>query len=384
VETLLLLATCVWIVYEAVHRLVARPVPVQVTAWSFIVMGVSIIVDVSRSRALAHAAKKYNSQALEADALHFSTDVWSSAVVILGLIAVLVGRTSARPELWWRADSIAALGVAAVATWVSIKLGRRTIDALLDRAPTGLQERLMAAVCAVPGVTGCSRLRVRPSGATVFVDANVAVAELALEASHRVAHEVEAAVQRLSPGADVVVHMDPLGGGEDMGSGTVPASVRRIALRRGLEIHSVAAHAVDDSLHVTLHLEVDPALSVSAAHGIASGLEAELRDDLASVSRVDIHLEPREAAVDSGDDITGRQASLREQIRAIALSVDPVRGCHDIHIDAVGGVAEIALHVTFDPDLPMTAVHEASHRLEERLRAELGGVGRISVQAEPR
>jgi cation diffusion facilitator family transporter len=381
VETLLLLATCVWIVYEAIHRLGARPVPVQVTVWSFVVMGVSIVVDVSRSRALAHAAKKYNSQALEADALHFSTDVWSSAVVILGLVAVVVGRSTSRPDLWLRADSLAALGVAAVATWVSIKLGRRTIDALIDRAPAGLQGRLVAAVAGVPGVAACERLRVRPSGAINFVDVSIAVTELALEASHRVAHEVETAVQAVSPGADVVVHMDPKGEGE--GPGAVPATVRRIALRRGLEVHSVSAHAVNDSLHITMHLEVDPASSLGQARGIAAGLEAEVREDVASISRIDIHLEPREAAVSSGDEITAREAALRERIRAIALSVPPVCGCHDIHIDVVEGVAEVALHVTFDPDLPMTLVHEASHRLEERLRAEVEGLGRVSVQAEP-
>ncbi|MBI5478543.1 MAG: cation diffusion facilitator family transporter [Deltaproteobacteria bacterium] len=379
VETLLLLATCGWIAYEAVHRLVARPVPVQVTAWSFIVMGVSIIVDVSRSRALARAAKKYNSQALEADALHFSTDIWSSAVVILGLVAVLVGRSSARPDLWWRADSIAALGVAVVASWVCVKLGRRTIDALVDRAPAGLHGQLVAAVAGVAGVTDCERLRVRPGGAIMFVDVSIAVAALALEASHRVAHEVEAAVQAVSPGADVVVHMDPKG----EGAGTVPAAVHRIALVRGLEVHSVAAHSVEGSLHVTMHLEVDPALSLSEARGIASGLEAGVREDMAGVSRVDIHLEPREADVGAGDEVTAREAALRERIRAIALSVEPVRGCHDIHIDAVGGVSEVALHVTFDPDLPVVQVHEASHRLEERLRAEIDGLGRVSVQAEP-
>jgi cation diffusion facilitator family transporter len=379
VETLLLLATCVWIVYEAIHRLVARPVAVQVTMWSFIVMGISIIVDLSRSRALAHAARKYNSQALEADALHFSTDIWSSAVVILGLVAVLVGRSSSRPDLWWRADSIAALGVAVVAAWVSLKLGRRTIDALVDRAPAGLHARLVAAVSGVAGVTACERLRVRPSGAIMFVDVSIAVAELALEASHRVAHEVEAAVQTVSPGADVVVHMDPKG----EGAGTVPAAVHRLALVRGLEVHSVAAHAVEGSLHVTMHLEVDPALSLSEARAIASGLEEQVRAEVVGVSRVDIHLEPRESTVGSCDEVTAREAALRERIRAIALSVEPVRGCHDIHIDAVGGTNEVALHVIFDPNLPMTEVHEASHRLEQRLREEIEGLGRVSVQAEP-
>jgi len=108
-----------------------------------------------------------------------------------------------------------------------------------------------------------------------------------------------------------------------------------------------------------------------------------VRDDVSGVSRVDIHLEPREAEVGAGDEVTAREAALRERIRAIALDVKLVRGCHDIHIDAVGGASEVALHVTFDPDLSVAQVHEASHRLEERLRAEIEGLGRVSVQAEP-
>ncbi len=114
IETLLLLATCIWIVYEAVTRLF-EPVQVEATLWSFVVMGLSIVIDISRSRALMKVAKKYDSQALEADALHFSTDVWSSSVVILGLMAVwaaqwLEANTALSVAWLYRADSAAALG----------------------------------------------------------------------------------------------------------------------------------------------------------------------------------------------------------------------------------------------------------------------------------
>jgi len=138
-ETLLLLATCAWIVWEAVHRLMFHEVKVEVNAWSFVVMGTSIAIDISRSRVLARAAKAYNSQALEADALHFQTDVWSSAVVILGLICVKVGGWFPAVEWLREADAVAALGVSVIVIWISWKLGRRTIDALLDSAPVGME-----------------------------------------------------------------------------------------------------------------------------------------------------------------------------------------------------------------------------------------------------
>ncbi|HXZ30306.1 MAG TPA: cation diffusion facilitator family transporter, partial [Dehalococcoidia bacterium] len=147
VETLLLFITCAWIVYEAVQRLFFKPVQIEVRMWSFLVMGVSIIVDITRSRALMKTAKKYSSQALEADALHFSTDVWSSSVVILGLIMVYVSRlfVSSSPTLasWLsRADAIAALGVAGIVLLVSYRLGSKTIGVLLDTAPKGIARQI--------------------------------------------------------------------------------------------------------------------------------------------------------------------------------------------------------------------------------------------------
>ena len=153
-ETALLLATCVWIVYEATKRLFFHSVEIEPSVWAFVVMGISIAVDVWRSRRLQRIAKKYDSQALLADALHFSTDVWSSTVVILGLVLVLVGRTYAIPWLA-KADPIAALVVACIVVYVSWRLARETIDALLDGAPAGIRARIMSEVSRVDGVLGC-------------------------------------------------------------------------------------------------------------------------------------------------------------------------------------------------------------------------------------
>jgi cation diffusion facilitator family transporter len=209
-ETLLLLATCVWIVSEAVHRLAAHSGEVEVNWWSFGVMLTSIAIDFSRSRVLARAAKKYNSQALEADALHFRTDVWSSGVVILGLIAVKVSE-------WWPSlgflragDAVAALGVSAVVVWVSVQLGRRTVDALLDSAPKGMQERIAETVAAIPGVRDCHQVRIRYSGPKLFIDLHVLVdGNQTLSEAHGLTETIEAAISEIAPGADVTVHPEP-------------------------------------------------------------------------------------------------------------------------------------------------------------------------------
>ena len=202
-ETLLLLLTCVWIVWEAVWRLRFHESPVAVNAWSLAVMLTSIAVDFSRSRVLARAARKYHSQALEADALHFQTDVWSSAVVIAGLLANRYG-------LWW-GDAVAALGVSAVVVSVSVQLGRRTVDALLDRAPEGMEERIIARVSAVPGVHNCHQVRMRYSGPVLFIDLHVLVdGEQTLSEAHRLTETIEGAIQEIAPDADITVHPEPV------------------------------------------------------------------------------------------------------------------------------------------------------------------------------
>jgi cation diffusion facilitator family transporter len=211
-ETLLLLATSVWIIYEAVHRLTNPQVHVTVSIWSFIVMGTSIVVDVTRSRMLARAARKHNSQALEADALHFSTDIWSSSVVILGLVLVLVGRASPSLAFLEKGDAIAALMVAIIVIVVGGELGMRSIQALLDSAPRhGEVERITRAVGNMRKVANVHAVRVRSSGARWFVDLHVTMdGSTSLNESHHVTERIEKKVHAILPGSDVTVHVEPL------------------------------------------------------------------------------------------------------------------------------------------------------------------------------
>lgn len=215
IETALLLLTCAWVIYEAVERLFFRPVAVRASLWSFAVVVVAILVDFFRARHLHSMAKKHRSQALEADALHFSTDVWSSCVVLLGLVNLKLAEIFPSLGFLAKADVVAGLVVALIVVWVALKLGRTSLEELLDSAPSGVADQIKATVETIPGVLDCHQIRVRHSGAQLFVDLHISVkGSQSLQQAHALSDEVERRVSEVWPGADTTVHPEPLEGAE--------------------------------------------------------------------------------------------------------------------------------------------------------------------------
>jgi len=201
-ETLLLLIACVWIVYEATRRLATGETEIEVSIWAYVVVVISIIVDISRSRALSRVAKKYNSQALEADALHFSTDIWSSAVVLLGLICAQFG--------FFFADSVAALIVALIVVVISCRLGKRAIDALTDSAPEETVRLVTSMLAEFPEIKRFHSLRIRTAGADTFIKVNIHLdPNLSLHEVHRVCDRIEKTIASRIPRSETFLHAEP-------------------------------------------------------------------------------------------------------------------------------------------------------------------------------
>ena len=202
IETILLLITCVWIIYEAVERLVSGRTHIEVNVWSYVVVISSIIVDAGRSRALYKVARKFNSQALEADALHFSTDIWSSAVVLFGLICANFG--------FFFADSVAALVVALIVLFVSYKLGKKAIDVLLDKAPQGTIQKVQQVLATYPDVKHFHSLKVRTAGADTFIKFNIHLEpDSSLRQVHELCDKIEKELNTIIPRSEVYIHPEP-------------------------------------------------------------------------------------------------------------------------------------------------------------------------------
>jgi cation diffusion facilitator family transporter len=378
IETGLLLLTCIWIVYEAVLRLFFRHVEIVPSLPAFGVLFVSMAVDYWRSGALGKIAAKYDSQALEADALHFSTDIWSSGVVVLGLLLVRIGRSYG---IRWLsdADPVAALFVAGVVVYVSWRLARKTIDALLDAAPVEVRSEIVAAVSKVDGLLEVDRVRIRRAGNRYFADLSVGLARnVTFQRSEQVADAVADAVHGVLPDADVVVHPVP----RALRTENIFDRVRAVATRHNVNLHDISVQDLNGLLHVEQHLELDERLSLKDAHDRVTVIEAEIRSDVPEVSSILTHIESEPATIESGNEVL-RDAELERKLKTIASGFPEIFDMHDVQIKRVRGRLYISCHCTLSDELSLSRVHDISTELETRFKQEAPELFRVLIHPEP-
>jgi len=378
IETGLLLLTCLWIVYEATKRLFFHSVEIEPSVWAFVVMAISIMVDFWRSRRLKRIADKYDSQALLADALHFSTDIWSSAVVILGLGLVLAGRTS---SISWlaKADPIAALVVACIVVYVSWRLARQTIDALLDGAPAGVRSKIIDAVSRVDGVLEIDRVRIRRGGSNYFADVSMAMSRnVTFQKSEQVANEVSSRIRELLPGADVVVNaVARASRGESLFD-----RIRAVATRNNLNVHDISVQDIHGALHVEQHVELDERMPLKDAHDRVTRLESEMRRDVPEISSILTHIESEPATIETSDGLVDAP-SFERRIQLATGAFPEVVDAHDLMFKRVAGRLYLSLHCTMKDDLPLARVHDIQTALESRFRQEVPDLFRVLIHPEP-
>ncbi len=370
-EAVLLIATCAWIFYEAYRRIFLESVPVQANLAGFLVMGVSMFIDINRSRMLRNVAKKYNSQALEADALHFSTDILSSAVVILGLIFVRLG--------WPIGDPLASTGVGILIVIASLRLVRRTFDALMDRALVSEAEQIKGSIGKIEGVR-IDRVRTRLSGPNAFVDVKISVdRRVTLEASRAIVADVEKKVRDVIREADVIVQIEPRASPNE----SISSKISLIAAneRRIRHIHSIRVYKIDGSTTIDLHLEVDPNLSVKEAHDLASAFEERVKAQL-GVLEVNTHIETREP--EEPDSSTLSTPQMEERIKGIVTRFPEVVGCHNIQVTRAEGKVSVNLHCELSGDEPIEKAHEVTTAIEGVIRAEINELSYVTIHVEPK
>ncbi|MGZ4837455.1 MAG: cation diffusion facilitator family transporter [Terriglobales bacterium] len=378
IETGLLLLTCVWIVYEAIKRLFFHHVEIEPSVAAFLVMFVSMGVDAWRSRQLKRIAEKWDSQALQADALHFATDVWSSAVVILGLALVLTGR---KLGIAWLADAdpIAALVVACVVVSVSWRLARQTIDALLDAAPANVRARIIDQVQGVDGVLEVDRARIRRAGNRYFADLEIGMhRSVTFLKSEQLGKRVTEAVHRVLPDADVVVHSVPRARGEE----NIFERIRAVAAHANLNVHDISVQDLKGRLHVEQHLELDERLSLKEAHDEVTVLEAEIRQEVPEISSILTHIESEPATIEEGSEIA-RDKRLEQAVRKIAKHIPEVVDVHEIVVKKVREKLYLSCHCTLPDGLPLSRVHDIQTELEIRLKQEAPELFRVLIHPEP-
>lgn len=373
IETGLLFLTSAWIIYEAVERLFFKSVEVKTTWYALAIIIISIVVDISRSRALKKVAKATHSQALEADALHFSSDIWSSLAVLAGLLAIQFGLTD-------KADAIAALVVAVLVTVTGYKLGKRTIDVLVDAAPEGLAERMAQIAKNVENVLGVTKIRVRHAGAFFFGDLTVQVdRRLPLEKVQAICDHIEQRIEAALPGVDMTVHATP----RSLDNETILERVQIIAARHVLMVHDVTVHTLEKKTFVSFDLEVPANLTIGQAHDIATKLELTIKNELGDDLEISTHIEPLLNDIIESEKVKPADAAaIRNTIDQIAKSIPQVRGVHNVNVRKANEKLFISFHCDFDATTPLEDAHNFASRFEYLLKEKIPNVQRAVVHTE--
>ncbi len=373
VETGLLFLTTGWIVVEAIKRFAGAAAHVDVTWWAVAIIGGSILVDFSRARALNRVALKTSSEALEADALHFSSDMWSSCVVLLGLMAVWAG--------FPMADAGAAIVVSFFVALAGWRLGKRTLATLLDTAPAGATAELRALVENTSGVLLLKSLRLRPAGPTLFTSVVVEVRRtMPVDDIVKLKdHLAEKIVQRF-PSADVTIAANPVALDDE----TVFQRVMLIASRRNLAIHHLTVQEIKGQLAVSFDLEVDGLMTLVEAHDHATQLEDAIRAELGPGVEVESHIEPQPERHLAGSEAPPRTT---KAVTALLMSLSKkqplVSNIHNIRIRENDQGLFVHYHCLFAPSDTVDDVHTVVDHIENGLQAKFPAIRRVIAHAEP-
>lgn len=372
IETGFLFGLALIVAGQATQRLGEQHVTID-TSWPvFAVLGFSIVIDFVRSRQLGAIAAETQSDALAADALHFASDLVSSALVFAGLLATRAG--------FAQGDALAAFGVAAFIAVAGFRLGRRTIATLLDAAPQELVPRVEEVIRDTPGVISIESLRLRTAGPQVMGEVAIGVSRtLSLEHAAHIKEAISAAIAREIPGARVTLTTNPIA----LDNETVLERILLVAAHRRLQVHHIVAQQVGDRLSITLDLELDGSMPHGRAHAIATSLEQAIREEFGDATEIETHIEPLEPHLLIGQDIDPETLHRIEASLASHFGRDGKIGeVHDVRARVTTDGLVINYHCCVDPQLSVDATHAAIDEVERLMRAEFPNILRIAGHAE--
>jgi len=378
VETFLMLASSVWITSEAISRIFFKPADIRYSVWPFAVLALSISVDWWRSRQLIAVAHRYGSEALEADALHFASDIWSSIAVFIGLGASWIG--AALHVDWLRfADPVAAIAVSVMILAFSWRLARRAVAALTDSVSVETRHRVLSEVRKTDGVLAIDQARMRRSGNIYFADLTLSLSrQLTFQRTEELVNEAIAAVQRVIPNADVVIHTVP--------RSTVTEStfdkVRAVASRNNVMLHDVSIQSFEDGLHVEQHIEVPETMPLREAHNFVRDIEDQIQRDLPQVRSVLTHIESEPATIERPVALE-RDRRIENSLREAASELPEIIDIHEVVVSRIGDHLQLSCHCTLPDEMPMQQVHEVITSLEDCFKLKCPEVHRVLIHPEP-
>jgi len=370
-ESAVLMLVSAFIAFESLRRLFgeghSEP---DVTLWALAVIAVVILIDTWRTVASGRAARRYESPALASNALHFASDLAGSFAVLVGLVLVRAGEP--------KADAIAALFVAVLVVIAALRLARRSVDVLMDRASGEAESSVREALASLP--VEVRRVRVRHAAGHDFVDLVIAVPpDVGVGQAHATADEVEDAVRSALGRADVVVHVEP---GPPEGSLRERVTAAALAVPDVREIHNVRVIHTGDAYELSLHVKLPPGLALIDAHSVVARLEKAIAADVPEIGNIHTHMEPLTdldwASTPTRSEVADQRAVIDEVVRRYTGA--PPRGVRFRDAEA-GRIAMV--DIALPPEQPLRVAHQRAGEVEEAVRERCPQLVDVIVHTRP-
>ena len=373
VETLLLLATSFWIIFEAIKKILGENYNFQNSIWGFVVITISIIVDYNRSKKLSIVAKKHNSQALEADALHFSTDMFSSAAVLVGLFFAYFGFPIA--------DAIAAIIVSVIILKMSIELGKKSIDDLMDRAPVGVEEDVLKIAENISGILKVANIRARNAWPRLFIDVTVEIARtIPFEVADSIVHNLEVEIHKKYPEADVMLHPEPVSTKNE----TLEEKIKLIFSRYNYTAHDIQIFKIKKQFHVDLSIEFEKNINFNNAHNEIDNIENEILNIYPEIKNIVVHIEDsRSKAIKSVEVKNSSQKFIVEVLKFLKKKTS-VENCEIISALKVKGKYHFSIKCFANKNFSIEKIHLISTQIEREVLSKFSKCDSINIHIEPK
>jgi cation diffusion facilitator family transporter len=378
-EVILMAVSSGWIIWEAIQRTLYHSVELRHSIWPVLVVLTSIGVDYWRSRKLYAVARQTGSPALATDAFHFSSDIWSSVAVLLGLGFSWVGVQFGIDVLRY-ADPLAAVVVSMLILRMTLRLGHEAVGVLLDEIPAETRRKILNEVEQVPGVLAVEQARVRRAGAGYFADLTLALPRrFTFEHTGELVRAATEAVHHALPEADVVIHTVP----RQARAESIFDRVRAVAARNNVSVHELSVQSHRGRLRVEQHLELDETLPLLAAHGFVTAMEAEILHEVPEIDSVLTHIESEPATIEQPEELVEEDRKIESALRDAAAFYPEIVDVHEIKVGRSGDHVSLSCHCTLPDDLTMQRVHLAITALEDRFKLQCPEVQRVTIHPEP-
>jgi cation diffusion facilitator family transporter len=376
VQVLILIFMCIYILYEAIARIIHPPTNVNIDFYSFAVISLCIVLDFTRSRALRKIARETNSQALEADALHFSSDIMSSGVVIAGIALYSIAPIF---------DPIAAIIVSVIIIITTANLTKKAYESLMDKVPKGMHDDITTAILSVKGVAGIKNLRIRHSGSKTFIDAEIKIGRTKMfYETHEITDRIEESIREITGDADIIIHTEPVETEDE----TINDKIRIIVNSSGYRCHDIFTYKFHDKIVAELHIEISHTNDLTEAHDTITLLEEKIKNEIKVIDEVKVHIDEPSGITTEAEDVTHKSNEIVRITENIIKDSYKVLNFHGIQVFRVQSGLRLTCNCEFEHKIPFDRVHSYVTELESKIYIILKELYpeliNVIIHAEPR